>query len=185
MQLFDKLKDFIKSLDQNSFYKYLSAILFALFLLMGLLIWRYYSNVNYYLKKIKVVNMQRKEVADLLGEFETVRAQEKEVSEILEQDTNFKIAQFMLNVIRDTDLGQNNSKEPELVEEELDNEYTEIKLVTSFVNLNMQQLCGLLTKIDQDERVYTKELIITKVPKKPYIDVTLEIATLKPKSTSA
>ena len=129
--------------------------------------------------------MQRKEVADLLGEFESVKKKEKEVSEILDQDRNFKIAQFMLNVMRDVDLAQNNSKEPELVEEELDNEYTEIKLVTSFVNLNMQQLCMLLTKIDQDERIYTKEVIITKVPKKPFIDVTLEIATLKPKSAAA
>lgn len=184
MEIITKLKDLILGIDEGAFYKYLAAILATILLVIGLLTWRYYSNVNFFIKKINIVNNQRQEVAQLLSEFETVRAQEREVSELLESDKNFKIAQFMTNIIRETDLNQNSSKEPELAEEELDNDYTEIKLVASFVNLSMQQLCQLMTKIDQNERVYTKDMIITKVPKNPLIDVVLEIATLKLKSSA-
>ncbi|MCL4360858.1 hypothetical protein M1446_00710 [Candidatus Dependentiae bacterium] len=184
MATFAKLKDTIINLDKRQFYQYLLIFNLVFLTLIGLLIWRQNSNTNFLLRKLKTINEQRRQVKEILEEYESIQAQKREVDELLAQDKNFKIAQFMANLIRELDLGTNTSKEPEPLEEDLNEDYTEIKLDSSFINLNMQQLCNLLYKIDQNERVYTKELIITKVPKKNVVDVTLVIATLKPKEST-
>ena len=55
----------------------------------------------------------------------------------------------------------------------------EIKLDVSFGDINMKELVELLYKIEQNERVYTKDLKITKNLKKPSIDVSMVIATFE------
>ncbi len=51
--------------------------------------------------------------------------------------------------------------------------------MSAFAAMTMQQLVDLLYKIEQNERVYTKDLKITKKSKSPTIDVSLVIATLE------
>ena len=71
------------------------------------------------------------------------------------------------------------SKEADWSTQELVPGYTEIKLDVGLSGLNMKQLVDLLYKIEQNERVYTKDLKIIKNLKSPTIDVTLVIATFE------
>jgi ribosomal protein S17E len=61
-----------------------------------------------------------------------------------------------------------------------------VLLNAKFDTMNMRQLCELLDAVEQNKRIYTKELEIIKSKKVPNtIDVNLTIATLqaKPETT--
>ncbi len=152
MELINKLKDFLNTIDQKTFYKYLTALIGFFLLIMFGLIWRYYSNIDTLLTKIKNVNRQRIEIQNILTELAQVKLQEREVKELLDKDKNFRIAEFLHTIVKELDLTKNLSKDPDPIENELENGYIEVKLDPSFTDLDMKQLTDLLYKIDQNEK---------------------------------
>ena len=186
MQVMQYIKDFIRNLDEREFLRYLAVVLGSLVLVLGFLIFFNSSKVNSLQLRLKRINKQREETREILQKHAIVKQQQAEVDAILAKDPTFKIKEYFTGIVAELNLIQNNTKQAEVSEpQDLDNGYSEVKLNAGFTDLNMKQLCELLYKIEQNERIYTKEIVITKSLKTPTIDVTLVVATLQPKAATA
>jgi hypothetical protein len=128
------------------------------------------------------INRKRKEVKDILERYEMVKKQQAEVDAMLNQDRDFKIAGFFNETITKLNLSQYKSREPEASREVLDNGYTEVKLYASFANVSTQQVVELLQLIEQNQRIYTKELEMYKPSTNKTININILLATLEPKA---
>ncbi|MEX0940324.1 MAG: hypothetical protein WDZ41_03115 [Candidatus Babeliales bacterium] len=182
MIVLDQIRQFILNLDSKQFQRYLIIILSIILCLIGIVIYRYYSSISFYKKRIYQINQQRRTVKEILERFEIVKKQQTEVNTLLEKDRDFKIAGYFNNVINKLGISQNKTREPETSSEELDNGYTEIKLFASFSNMNMQRLTELLDTLEQNERIYTKEIEVYKPDQEATININILIATLEPKT---
>lgn len=187
MKIFNTINEYIINLDEKRFYTYLaSAIGVIIFLCIGL-IYYYYSSINYWKKQINEINISRDEVKQIIDRDELVLKQREQVNKMLEEMPDFKIEGYFNDLIAKLGLTQNKVTSPNITYGDLgDKEYREVLLTTQFDNLNMKQLTELLNDIEQNNRIYTKELEITKSKKVPNtIEATLTIATLqrKPETT--
>lgn len=181
MNFINTLQEFVMGLEGKTRTRMLGIVFVVLFGLVGT--WWYFhtSRIDGLIKKLASVNSLRLRTKKILAEHEQVKQQQQEVTTILEKEKNFKIVEYFNAVLRDLGLQSLNSKQPVITEEDLQNGYTEIKLDAGFTGMNTKQLSELLFKIEQNERVFTKELNITKSMKSPTIDVSLVIATLQPR----
>jgi hypothetical protein len=179
--MLDKVKSFIQELEERDFYKYLAGFLVGIVLLMALIVYLGQRKITLLKKRANKINTQRQSLQEILTTFERVKQQKADVAAILEKDKTFKIIGYLDHVIASMNLGANKAGGVQQSEEPLEHlpEYSEIKVVVPFTNLNMKQLAELLQEIEKNERIYTKELDITKSPSKPTIDATLTIATLQ------
>jgi len=187
MKFFNTINQFIAGLDEKSFYKYLLATLAALLIICAGFIYYYYSSISYWKKQINEINFARDDVKRIIDRDEEVLKQREEVNKMLQEMPDFKIEGYFNDLIAKLGLTQNKVTSPNIAYGEGgDKEYREVLLTTQFDNLNMKQLTELLNEIEQNSRIYTKELEITKSKKTPNtIDVSLTIATLqrKPETT--
>lgn len=183
MNIFLPIKNFIINLNEKQFYKYFGIFLSILFVVLGILVYRHSSQITLLQKKIRRVNQQREEAQKILQQNLNVMQQQQSVNEILAQEPQFKIMQYFVQVINELNLKQFNTKEPGLNSDNIDNNYAEDKLVAGFSGIDMKQLCDLLNRIEKNERIYTKEITITKSLKTPTIDVILIIATLRERAS--
>lgn len=185
MVVLDKLKDFIQELDEKTFYTYLIGFLVAIVLLMSTTMFFNYRKVHALKKRISRINNNRKSLQDILTTYERVKQQKADVASMLDKDKNFKIVGEVDTVLTSLNLINNRTSynQSSEVKESLP-EYTEIRLVIQLADLNTKQLVELLHEIEKNERIYTKELEITRSPSKPSIDVTLSIATLQARTES-
>lgn len=184
MSVFTSLKEYVKNLDERDFYKHLMITMCILILALGGLLYWHSSSYDFYRKKLKSVNAQRAITRDIIAKHELVKQQQTEVDALLAKNPTFKIKEYFDGVVAELGLTRNNTKPSEVSDpQDLNNGYSEVKLDASFTDINTKQLCDLLYKIEQNERVYTKEVVITKALKAPAIDVTLIIATLQPSTT--
>lgn len=182
MNLLVRFKLFIDELEEKNFYRVIFATLACAIVVIGLLLYWQKSRVDYWTKELKRINNERKTARLLLERHEMVKQQKNEVDAILAQDKTFKIKEYFLRVIAELHLQSKLSKDAEISEpQDLGNGYDEIKLDASFTGISMQELVELLYKIEQNNRIYTQELVITKASQGPTIDVALVIATLLPR----
>ena len=181
MNALDQVREYIQQLDAQQFQRYLIVLFAAIFLFSSFIVYRYYRSVSTLKKKIVYINNKREEVKELLERFEIVKQQQADVDTLLAKDKDFKIGGYFNTVMTQIGVAKNKTREPETSSEELDNGYTEIKLYASFSNMNTQKLTELLDTLEQNERIYTKELEIYKPNQGPTINVNLLIATLEPK----
>lgn len=185
MNIFTSVKEYIKNLDEKSLYQHLIAACLGVIIVLSALGYWHARSASFYRKKLKVINEQRALTRSILEKHTLVKQQQTQVNAILSRDTAFKIKEYFDSIVAQLGLTNYNTKQSEVSDpRDLQNGYAEIKLATAFTDINMKQLCELLYKIEQNERIYTKELVITKALKTPAIDVTLVIATLQPSSTS-
>ena len=169
---------FLQESEKKELYRYFGFSIAIIAVLMALFFYWYSGKIESLQKSIKNTNQARAETKKILQQHNLVMQQQDEVNTILEKDKNFIIADYFNTLIENLHLTVYNSKTPNVSVENLNNGYIEEKLDAGFTNMNMQQLCQLLDKIERNERIYTKELAITKALKSPTIDVTLTIATL-------
>lgn len=179
-----RVRNFLKNLEPREVYQYTAILLAVLILLCSGVLWSYYSGIQQLQKRLAGVNRQRTETRALLEKNEYVLQQQARVDEILERDSNFKIKEYFMGVIQKLGLGGLISKDADISSNELVNGYTEIKLDVGLSGMNMKQLIDLLYNIEQNERVYTKDLKITKSLRTPTIDVSLVIATFEATPTT-
>lgn len=180
MNIVTRMKDWILNLDEREFYQFCAAFIGSLMALVLLFLYMRYSSSSSSYDRLKRINQLRTEARQLLQEHESVLQQQREVDALLAKDPAFLIKEYFLGIMRELRLEQTMTKPAEVSEpQELSKGYNEIKLEASCSDLNMRQLTDLLYKIEQNERIYTKELVITKATKTPTIDVTLVIATLQ------
>jgi hypothetical protein len=181
MNILLTFKNYLDTLDTKDFKKYALIALGALLLLLGFIFFMYYRSAAELKSKITVINKKRKDVQNMLERYERVKKQQIEVNTILAKDKTFKIAQYFENLLMKLDIGINKAQEPETVPKDVLDGYTEWTLYANLSNLTTKKLSELLYAIEQEERIYTKELEIEKA-KQPYsINVKITIATLEPK----
>lgn len=187
MNILKSLQAHISKLDLKTFYIYCGAAAGATLLIIILMIFRFYSAVDTIKKEIDTVNEQREEIQKVLEQHLRVQKQRRAVDEMLKKDEDFKIGGYFRELI--AGLGLENKKSVEQAPQQnqtADDKYIEISLSAEFSGMDMKEVCEILNKIDEKERIYTKELNIARSKKIPQkLDVGLVIATLQPQETTA
>jgi len=181
MEALEKIRAFFEGMEEKDFYKYIALFISTVFLIVGFIVFRYYQNINYLKKRIDVVNELREEAHQVLEKSLRVEQQRKEVNHILEEDADFKIIGYFEGLVEKFKLPKPTEKR--VTETNLDDEYRESTLEIKFTDMNMKALAELLQEIEQNKRIYSKTLEISKSKKQPNtIEVNLSIATLHKKT---
>lgn len=181
MAFFLQIKNYLDNLESKDFKRYLLIALAGVILLAGLLMLQYYRSVSALKTKISAINKKRKDVQNMLERFERVKKQQIAVNTILAKEKDFKISQYFENLLEKLAISKNKTQEPETLPKDVLDGYTEWTLYANLANLNTKKLSELLYAIEQEERIYTKELEIEKATKPSSINVKITIATLEPK----
>jgi hypothetical protein len=181
MMLLEPIKTFFNKTDSKTFSYYIIGYLAACGLLFVLIIFYYYSSTNALQKKIKNLNSTREEVLVILENAALVQQQRLMVEETLAKDTDFKIGGYFKNLLIKLNL-----KDKEVAEEtstsDLEENYRKSELNAKFEDLSMKEFTELLQEIEQNSRIATNRIEITKSKKKPKtIEASLTISTLLPK----
>lgn len=176
---FSRIRDYIKKLDTEQLFKAIGIVFGGVIVVVGVLLYSYYNGNDQLERKLRRLNQQRDQARVILEKYAKVRQQQAKVDEILAKDTNFKIMQYFTTIVQRLQLAQLITREPEISSEELVDGYTEIKLTVTLSGLNMKQVVDLMYALEQNERVYIKEITITKTQKAPIVDFALVIATFE------
>jgi hypothetical protein len=179
MNLFFALREFVTHKNKRQFLSFVGIFTIITLGVLGGLFYYHNETISGLKRRINRINQQREEIQKILQQNQEVVAQQKEVNEILSQDPQFKIIQYFTDVLNALNIAPLNAKEPVVSEDAVDAQYIEIKLTTGLSGMNTKQLCDLLDKIEKSERIYIKELVITKNTNTASIDVMLVIATLR------
>jgi hypothetical protein len=183
MEFIKKFQAYINNLDETRFYQYMLGFLISIGLITASLMFNYYRTTSKLKRELNALNETRDEVRILLDKAQHVKKEQKEVDEIIAQDPNFKIAGYFEDVLTNLNLQDKKDKNLEVTSPAQEGRYQESVLNARFSAMTMQQLTELLKTIDQNKRIFTKELEITASNKTPNtIDVSLTIATLEPQT---
>ncbi len=178
MNLLQRIRKTAGSFEAHEFYKIIALFIGLNILLMGGIIWYYFSKTSSLQSSLKEIYKKEAEAKGLLERLKDVKKQSEEVNSLLEQEKNFKIKNFFDDMVKKLNLNSNQRGDAKISEESvLNKRYTEVTLQAQFQKLDMKQLCELLQAIEQKERIYTKELIVNKVGGNS-LSVTLTFATL-------
>ena len=182
MNIIEKVINYINSLDQKNFYKYLAIFGGVLSVLISILLWYYYSSLTYWKRQVKNTNEMRTQIKEIVDRDELVLKQRQEINKLLTENPDFKIRAYFDELESRLGLTRNRQDIDTMYEDYGDPEYREVVLTAKFDTMNMKQLTELLNEIEHNNRVYIKSLEIIKSKKIPNtIDVTLSIATLQRK----
>src|SRR6266446_1866450 len=181
MTFLEPIKSFINKTDSKTFFYYTIGYTAACTLLCILIIFYYYRSVGTLQRKIKNINAAREEVLVILEKASSVQQQRLMVEETLAKDTDFKIGGYFKNLLTKLNL-----KDKEVAEEtstsDLEENYRKSELNAKFEDMTMKELTELLQEIEQNSRIATERLEVTKSKKQPKtIEVSLTISTLLPK----
>jgi len=183
MKALETVQLFIGSLDQQRFYKYLAGVCGAIVTLAALIIFMYYSSISSLEDRIDAINRERLEVKRLMTTYQQVKLQRAQVDTLYEEDPGFRIAGYFEKVLTKLNLTAKKVMADQISHLEHEGKYEETLLKTQLTDMNTRQLCELLSELEQNKRIYTKELDVTKSKRKPKVlDVTLTIAALEPKT---
>ncbi len=183
MMFLDPIKNFINKIDVKTFQYYALGYCAACLVLSGLIIVYYYSSISSLKKEIRTLNVSRSQVVELLEEFEKIKQQQVAVEEILAKDPNFKIQGEFGDLIKNLKLKDKEAPEEILNTIDFEDNYRKNELSVKFDGMTMQELTKLLEEIEQNPRIATERLEITRSKNKT-IDVALTISTLLPKIES-
>lgn len=185
MKFLEPVKIFVNKIDLKTFYIYMAVYGAACFALCLLMVFYYYSSVGTLQKKIKNINAYREEVHEILEKYAIIKLQQTVVEEMLAKDPNFKIAETFVKFLVELNLTDKEDARREINITDLEENYRKIELNAKFKDMTMQELTLLLEKIEQNPRIATNRLEITKIKDKPLIEVGLTISTLLPKIEGA
>jgi uncharacterized protein YneF (UPF0154 family) len=184
MKYFDKLKAKLDTLDEKQLYTYVLGLLGTLLLLTLLVMFYYYRSARSIKRQLKDLNTIRStQVRQILTKAERLQKQKEKLDALLAEKPDFKLTEYLEEVLSKLNLSERKdiSQAPRTVE--LDDKYTENILEFTMNDINMKQLVDFLASIEENRRVYTKKLEITKSKTTPNsLEVHITIATLFPKA---
>lgn len=182
MTFFDNLQGRIWALDKQSWYKYLAITGGIILLIMGLILFFYFRSMSHWQTRIDEINESRIKVKQVLEKAKQVQKERAEVTALLAENPNFKIKEDIQSILQT--VGINFTSQSEVTTTRLDN-YQEIAATYQFSGITMKQLTEFLNAIDENKRLFTKELEITKSKRIPRtIDVDIKIAAMMPKENT-
>jgi hypothetical protein len=182
MKILDTLLSYLGQQSKRQQYSIIASFVGVCFLLIFIILYNLISRSNNWEQKMVNINKLREETRMILARHEQMQQQKNAVNEILEKEKNFKIKEFFITLLQNVRLTPYLSKQAEVSEpREVTSDYEEISLTAQLNGITMQQLVELLSKIEDTDRVYTKEIVINKSPTSPTLEVSLVIATLQAK----
>jgi len=183
MGLVEKIRLFIETIETKDFYKYITIFLIGITFISSLIVFQYYRNVSYWKGRIKIINELRENDVKVIREkAQHVQQQRAEVDAILAEDEDFKIGGYFKDLLTKLQLTDKEIAE-ETTQIDREDNYRESELNAKFEDMNMKQLAKLLQEIEQNKRIFTKKLEITKSKKKPgTVEAQIIIATLLPET---
>lgn len=179
MAITTTIKNILVNTDKKDIVRY-AIIYFSIFGVIFILsIFWHNRSINKAKLNYKNINKERKKTQNLLNERKILELQEQELNEILSQDKNFRIIEAYNNIINNLDLEKYVTEAPTPIEDQ-SGKHIERKIPINLNNITTKQLVELLSEIQKDNRLFTKELTITKPAKsKNKIDIILVVATLE------
>lgn len=158
-----KIKDSFLKLDTKDFYTRLIAFFVVLLCMHAGIIFYYFKATHAYKKEAQELYKKEAITQDLLIRLKKVHEQKEKIDEILNKEKNFKIKNFFEDIIQRLHLVSRQKGEVKLTEEDvLGKQYTQVTLQVQFQQINTQMLCEFLQALKEKERIYIKEVIITK-----------------------
>jgi len=186
MSIFDTITTYIRRLDEQERLKYIGVALGLFLIAMIIFLYRFSSTTSSLRKRLQHINKQRVDAGPILLRYGQVMQQKKHVDALLQADPTFRIIEFMTTACQNTGLTSHLAKTPDrsIIPTTLD-EYVEEKSSCQLHDLTMQQIVSLLDKIEQNERVYTKEIQISRSTSSPsLLDLSIDIATFEMKEST-
>ncbi len=181
MEFLNQIQSYLSSLERKRFNQYVGGLLGFIAIVMLLLMFQYYRKVSYLKTEAIALNEQREDTQKILRTAQQIQDIQKENETILAQDKNFRIAHFFEDLIGKLGLVQKKSS-VDLTVALGEGKFRENILTAKFTAVTMKEITELLQDIEQNKRVFVKELTLEASKKqKNSIDVTLVIATLEPK----
>jgi hypothetical protein len=185
MKVMDTIASFFTTLQSKDFKRGTLATIGLILLTSIGLIYRHFVQIRKLKKEIAMINQRRRdEIEPLLTRYELVKKQKAEVETILKKDPAFKIIQFINSVMDKLQLGKFKTKDHELQKHPLENGYTENELYVSLAGVNIQQVVQFLYSLEENERVYTKDIELYKPEPGSTINANIRVATLQPGQTT-
>ncbi len=185
MKILEPLEQSIAQLDAKTFRNYLIAFFVLLTLILGLILYRYYSSVSYIHQNIRKINEEREKVKEIALSYELVKEQQRLVEALIKKNPNFKIAGEFDKILTQHKLMNNLARKPEPRRTVLDAGHTEVTLFANLTNLNMKTIAELLDTLERNERITIKEIEIAKPTNGRTVNLNLTIATLEPTSQAS
>lgn len=128
--------------------------------------------------KIVQLNSARRKAQDILTQFQSVKQQKQKVDQALQQNKPFNIQKFFQDLAQQHNLSSNSTVQ--FKRQKLPNGYFEESLHITINQITTEQLCQILSAIEQKTIVYTISVDISKVSAAKKINAVLAIATLQP-----
>ena len=179
MIVIENIKNYLKNIQEKTFYQYLAGVVGVIVVLCGLIFFLYFRSISNLKQEISNLNDSRDRAKEILDQAEKVQKQRTAVDTILAQEPDFKIAGYISDLLAKKGLKPTQETAADGYQE---GNYLEKLLTIQLQEISMRDLTELLDEIEQKERLYLKEIDINKSKKSPKtIDVTMTIATLLPK----
>ena len=178
---FIPLYDFVTNLDRTQYMRYMLIGLCCILFASGGIVIQYYRSTGAIKKRIGRLNQYREQTQEILQRAHDVAAQRNSVNELLAEDIDFKIGGYFNELINSLNLSNKKKGIDTLQTIERDDSYLEQNVTAKFVDMNMKELATLLVELQNNPRIFVRELEIKRAEKIPgTIEVTLIIATLLP-----
>jgi len=176
------MREFFDGMSEREFQRFVAIVSGVTLLAFGLIIFYQYRATSALTYKIGLLNEERDETREILERAQRVSQQQAYANKILRQNEDFKIGGYFKDVLAKLRLAGKQVTETKSTAERADN-YREVSLTATFTDMNMREVVELLHELGKTERIYTKELQLTKSKKKPgTLDVSLTIGTIIAKS---
>ena len=180
MSRINSLRAFVKRLDGREFFIYSMAYLGLSLFALSVIIVRHVYLSRDAVENYQKLNKTRVTVQSILSKFSNVEKQREKVDAILKKDKNFYIQKFFHDLLQKN---KNNAHSTDkLSKQKQDNGYTEESLAINLTQITTKQLCEILKDIEDEDRVYIKNVDITGMAAAKKINVSMNIATLIPKA---
>ena len=184
MKLLEPLRDLIKQSEDRELLTYLGLFGGTLTVIMLLLGYYHYSNVSWYTTQFRKLETLRNQTKTVVKDAQLLKAQQKEVDEILAKDRDFRIVQAFQTIIRTGGFASKLVGEPSTpTTGETTRGKTEVQINANLRNLSMKEVSDLLVAIGEVPQLYTKEVTVKKSPGRSAVDVDIVVATLEPTET--
>jgi hypothetical protein len=179
----ESIQSYITSLDRQHLYRFIGGVLVGIILVILVVVYIRYSYIQQGLARLSDINEQRERIKVILTSAQRVKKQRQEVDAMLAKDEGFTISGYLETVLKRLHLSDKTTI-GEHSQVDLENGYRESTRNIRLTGMNMKEVCELLRELEQNERIYTKELEITRSSRQPQtIDVMLSVATLEPRTT--
>lgn len=177
MNIISAIQNSIADFDARQLNRIAVSFFGGVFLVLGIIIYFYWSSSASWQERAQNVNKQRTEIAKIIQKHAKLTEQKGAVESIIERDPKFRINTAVSKTIEEAGLGSVQKQVHEVEEKNLDDDYLETSQTILFSDINTKQLCQFLDLIEKNNRLFLQRLVINR-GKGPTINVDLTVATL-------